>query len=103
MSKKNVKEESIIKETKYCKIMNQGKVGDDEYTYTIEKIYIKELKRNEVRFCVYKATRRGDETYIPRSLDVTELELLELIKESIKNQVFSEEFITMIKQEISKV
>lgn len=103
MSKKNVKEENIIKETKYCKIMNQGKVGDDEYTYTIEKIYIKELKRNEVRFCVYKVTRRGDETYIPRSLDVTELELIELIKESIKNKVFSEEFITMLKQEISKV
>ena len=102
MSKK-VKEEKIIKETKYCKIMNQGKVGDDEYTYTIEKIYIKELKRNEVRFCVYKATRRGDETYIPRSLYVTELELIELIKESIKNKVFSEEFITMLKQEISKV
>ncbi|WP_278679843.1 hypothetical protein [Clostridium paraputrificum] len=101
MSKKSG--EKIIKETKYCKIISQGKVGDDGYTYTIEKIYIKELKRNEVRFCVYKATRRGDETYIPRSLDVTELELIELIKESIKNKVFSEEFITMLKQEISKV
>ena len=77
---KNIKEDKIIKETKYCKIINQGKVGDDEYTYTIEKIYIKELKRNEIRFCVYKSTRRGDETYIPRSLDVTELELMELIK-----------------------
>ena len=80
----------IIKETKYCKIMNQGKFGEGEYTYSIEKIYIKELKRNEVRFCVYKATRRGDETYIPRSLDVTEL-------------VFSEEFIKMLKEEISNI
>lgn len=103
MSKKNVKEENIIKETKYCKIMNQGKIGEGEYTYSIEKIYIKELKRDEVRFCVYKATRRGDETYIPRSLDVTELELIELIKESIKNKVFSDEFITMLKQEVSNV
>lgn len=84
MSRKNVKEEQIIKETKYCKIINQGKVGEGEYTYSIEKIYIKELKRDEVRFCVYKATRRGDETYIPRSLDVTELELIELIKEKTK-------------------
>ena len=82
MSKKA--EEKIIKETKYCKIINQGKVGEGEYTYSIEKIYIKELKRDEVRFCVYKATRRGDETYIPRSLDVTELELIELIKEKTK-------------------
>ena len=62
MSKKS--EEKIIKETKYCKIISQGKVGEGEYTYSIEKIYIKELKRDEVRFCVYKATRRGDETYI---------------------------------------
>ena len=101
MSKKN--EEKVIKETKYCKIISQGKVGEGEYTYSIEKIYIKELKRDEVRFCVYKVTRRGDETYIPRSLDVTELELIELIKKSIREKVFSEEFIEMRKQEISKI
>ena len=101
MSKKN--EEKVIKETKYCKIISQGKVGEGEYTYSIEKIYIKELKRDEVRFCVYKVTRRGDETYIPRSLDVTELELIELIKESISRKVFSEEFIEMLKQEINQI
>ena len=101
MSKKN--EEKVIKETKYCKIISQGKVGEGEYTYSIEKIYIKELKRDEVRFCVYKVTRRGDETYIPRSLDVTELELIELIKESISKKVFSDEFIEMLKQEINQV
>ena len=101
MSKKT--EEKVIKETKYCKVRNQVKVGAGEYTYSIEKIYIKELKRDEVRFCVYKATRRGDETYIPRSLDVTELELIELIKKSIREKVFSEEFIEMLKQEISKI
>ena len=101
MSKKN--EEKVIKETKYCKIISQVKVGEGEYTYSIEKIYIKELKRDEVRFCVYKVTRRGDETYIPRSLDVTELELIELIKESISRKVFSEGFIEMLKQEINKV
>ena len=68
-----------------------------------EEKVIKELKRDEVRFCVYKATRRGDETYIPRSLDVTELELIELIKESIREKVFSEEFIEMLKQEINQI
>lgn len=93
----------IIKQTKYCNILEQVKVADNEYTYTVEKIYIKALRRKELRFCVYKCTRRGDETYIPRSLDVTELELIELIKESIKNKVFSEEFITMLKQEISNI
>ena len=101
MSKKT--EEKVIKETKYCMVRNQVKVGAGEYTYSLEKIYIKELKRDEVRFCVYKASRRGDETFIPRSLDVTELELIELIKKSIREKVFSEEFIEMLKQEISKI
>lgn len=74
-----------------------------ENTHTIEKIYIKELKWDEIRFCVYKATRKGDEMYIPESIDVTELEIISLIKKSTKNKVFSEEFIRMLKQEMSKV
>lgn len=99
---KNIKEDKIIKETKYCKIINQGKVGDDEYTYTIEKIYIKALRRKELRFCVYKCTRRGDETYIPRSLDVTEEEFQELIVQAIRTNMFSKEFIKAIKEELIK-
>ena len=83
-----------IKETKYCRIISQGKFGEGIYTYSIEKIYIKELKRNEIRFCVYKCTRRGDET---------EVELIELIKISLKEKVFSEKFIEMLKQEINQV
>ena len=71
-----------------------------EYSQGVNWTYIKELKRYEVRFCVYKDTRRGGETYIPRSLDVTELELIELIKESISRKVFSDEFIDMLKQEL---
>ena len=102
MSKSNIKKQQIIKETKYCKIKSQGKVGEGEYTYSIEKIYIKELKRDEVRFCVYKSTRRGDETYIPRSLDVTELEFIELIRESLKEKVFSNECIEMLRQVIDE-
>ena len=46
---------------------------------------------------------KSDNRYIPRSLDVTELELIELIKESISRKVFSEEFIEMLKQEINKI
>ena len=93
----------IIKKTKYCNIVEQVKVADNEYTYTIEKIFIKALKRNELRFCVYKCTRRGDETYIPRSLDVTEEEFQELIVQAIRNKMFSEKFITTIKEELNKL
>lgn len=93
----------IIKKTKYCNIVEQVKVADNEYTYTIEKIYIKALKRNELRFCVYKCTRRGDETYIPRSLDVTEEEFQELIVQALRTRMFSEEFITTIKEELNRL
>lgn len=42
---------------------------------------------------VIKDTIRSTERYIPHSLDVTEQQLLELIKESIAGGVFSKEFI----------
>ena len=83
----------IIKETKYCQILNQGKLADEEYTYCIEKIFIKAKKRDEIRFSLYKDIITLKERYIPRSLDVTEQELLQLIKESIERAVFSKEFI----------
>ena len=46
-------------------------------------------------------TARGDNRYVPRSLDVTEIQLLELIKKAIKEKVFSNEFIEMLKQELN--
>lgn len=93
----------IIKQTKYCNILEQVKVADNEYTYTVEKIYIKALRRKELRFCAYKCTRRGDETYIPRSLDVTEEEFQELIVQALRTKMFSGEFITAIREEINKL
>ncbi|MBZ9633374.1 hypothetical protein [Clostridium sp. FP1] len=83
----------VIKDTKYCQILNQGKLADEEYTYCIEKIFIKTMKRDEIRFSLYKDTIRSEERYIPRSLDVTEQQLLQLIKEAIQEAVFSKEFI----------
>lgn len=94
---------SVVKSTKYCDVLKQSKVVDDTYTYCIEKIYVKSMNRNEVRFSVYKDTVRGQERYIPRSLDVTEIELIELIRNSLSKKIFSNEFIEMLKQELSKI
>ena len=93
----------IIKETKYCKILSQASLVDDEYTYYIERIHVKAKNREEIRFSLYKDTVRADNRYIPRSLNVTELELIELIKVSVEDKVFSNEFLEMLKQEISKL
>jgi hypothetical protein len=99
MSKKN--ETQIIKETKYCKIYKKVTIEDDEYDSCIERIEVKEKKREEIRFALYKDTIRGDNRYVPRSLDVTEIQLIELIKKAIEEKVFSSEFIEMLKQELN--
>ncbi|CAM2079198.1 hypothetical protein NSA50_13535 [Clostridium sp. DSM 100503] len=93
----------VIKSTKYCDLLLQASLNDSEYTYCIERIYVKAKKTEEIRFSLYKDTIKSDNRYIPRSLDVTELELIELIKESISRKVFSEGFIEMLKQEINKI
>ena len=38
----------------------------------------------------------GNNRYIPRSLDVTEIQLLDLIKKAIKKRILSDEFIDML-------
>lgn len=91
-------EEEIIKSTRYCNLLKQARLKYEDYTYCIEKIFVKSMKKNEIRFSVYKDSVRGDDIYVPRSLDVTELELMELIKKAIKEKVFSDAFIDMLKQ-----
>lgn len=92
----------VIKDTKYCLILGQGKLAGAEYIYCIEKIFIKAIKTDEIRFSLYKDTIRSAERYIPRSLDVTEEQLLQLIKASITAEVFSKEFIKNLSQILNK-
>lgn len=42
----------IVKDTKYCQIFSQGKMSDEEYTYCIERIFVKAKGkgRNKIQF-----------------------------------------------------
>lgn len=40
-------EEKIIKSTRYCNLLKQASLKDEDYTYYIEKIFVKSMKRNE--------------------------------------------------------
>ena len=95
------KQAKVIKETNYCKIYSKVSIEDDQYNSCIERIEVKEKQREEIRFALYKDTIRGNKRYVPRSLDVTELQLLELIKKAIQENIFSDEFIEMLKQELN--
>lgn len=57
--------DGVIKETKYCQILAQSKVVDGEYTYCIEKVFVKGKNREEIRFSLYKDTVEQVERYIP--------------------------------------
>lgn len=91
----------LIKDTKYCEIHNQGRYVDNNFTYCIEKIYVKKLKRFEIRFSLYKDLNGHPEKYIARSLDVTELEFLSLLKDAIVKNVFTPEMIDSMSKLLS--
>ena len=96
------KERDVIKSTKYCDLLRQASLIDEDYTYCIERIYVKAKKMEEIRFTLYKETLNSGNRYIPRSLDVTEIELIKLIRSSLEGNVFSSGFIKILKEEINK-
>lgn len=70
------------KETKYCILLNQAEIHNDDspYTYCIQKIYVREPQQEEIRLALYKrvSDKQGKETtkLVPRPVDLTEPELL---------------------------
>lgn len=105
MAKQNNKvneERKIMKETKYCEIYKAVSIIDDEYYSSIEKIKVKKKEREEIRFALYKNTFKMERQFIPRSLDLTEKQLLELIGKAIEGKVFSEEFVNLLREELNK-
>ena len=87
--KKVVEEKKVIKETKYCEVYKAVSIIDDDYYSSIEKIKVKSKNREEVRFALYKDTFKMERQFIPRSLDLTEKQLLELIRKAIEGKVYS--------------
>ena len=78
--KKIVQEErKIIKETKYCEVYKAASI----IYSSIEKFRVKSKERDEVRFALYNDTSKMQRQFIPRSLDLTEKQLLELIRKAI--------------------
>lgn len=94
-------EYNLHKETRYCINLKQSEYGEGEYLYRIEKIYVKRLQQEEIRFALYKMNKDKDgnkiSKLIPRPLDVTEQELIEFFKNAISQDVFSKSFLKNLK------
>lgn len=102
-NKETIEERKIVKETKYCEVYKAVSIMDDEYYSSIEKIKVKSKMREEIRFALYKDTFKMERQFIPRSLDLTEKQLLELIGKAIEGKVLSEEFVNLLREKLNKI
>lgn len=50
----------VVKETRYCKVLRQAKIRDNNVAYGIEKIFVKELNRgNKICVLLKKYVKKG--------------------------------------------
>jgi len=93
----------MIKSTDYCDILKEASVENfnKDYKISIEKIYINEKNRNEIRFVYYKLNENKNYKLVVRPLDVTEDELYKLIYKAIEKEVLDSEMCTKIKEIIN--
>lgn len=92
-----------IKETKYCSLISQSIIADEEYTYALEKIIVKSQgNREELRFSVYKDQQRYGMKLLVRPLDLQEELFLQLLKKVLEDKLFSKKFIEQLKKLINE-
>ena len=86
------REEVFEKETKYCKIIKSVDLVDGDEIFSLEKIYIKSLKREEIRIALYKNCRDRERKFIARAVDIEIEKLITLISLGIKAGILDKDF-----------
>ncbi|ALC91470.1 hypothetical protein AM500_18000 [Bacillus sp. FJAT-18017] len=81
----------MLRSTPYCNLIAQGRSQEGNDIAAVERIFIKGMKRDEIRFAWYKQVN-GSERFQPRPLDLTEEELLKVLEDGVANGVFSTSF-----------
>ena len=90
----------MIKSTNYCNLLAEGYITDptDTYKMAVEKIFVKDISQNEIRFAYYKKNENSVFALVPRPLDVTEDELLYMLISGLGSGVFSTNFLDDLKK-----
>src|SRR5262245_52838278 len=84
------------RETRYAKEIARGTVvwsKTDANEGRLEHLYNKVRKQDEIRFSSWKGGRM-----MMRPLDLTEDELIDLLRDAIKQSVFSETFLSKLRR-----
>ena len=108
MKKQEIEEvlQNQKKETDYCILLHSAKIKQKNTTnfYSIDKIIVKDTGTEELRFGLYKCyiTKAGKviPRLIARPLDLNEIELLDLLKQALSENMFSDNFVRALRQYI---
>ena len=88
----------ILKSTKYCNLLRQGRVDGGDVVSALERIEIKSTGNIEIRFSFYKKNKNGKDCLVPRPLDLSEEELLLLFEDALQKRVLSPSFLQKLKE-----
>lgn len=73
------------------------KTVSDQHGQSIERIFVKEYQRDEIRFSWWHGGN-----IVARPLDIPESDLLPLMRDAIKNGVFTDEFVSRLREVIEE-
>lgn len=82
-----------MRDTSYATEICTAKLRSGESEIQIERIFVKNLQQEEIRFSWRKNNR-----FMTRPLDLPENELLDLFREAIISGIFTEDFRAKLKQ-----
>lgn len=87
-----------MRDTPYAReLITANFVFPDNSEGRIERLYVRELQQEEIRFSWWK-----DGKMMMRPLDLREDELLGLLKNAVRQGVFSESFLTDLKRALEE-
>jgi hypothetical protein len=87
-----------MRDTKYATERATASIAlDDVHECKIERIYVKENEQDEIRFSWWKNGKM-----MMRPLDLNEKDLIKLLKEAIKEDVFTSGFRSKVRSLFSK-
>lgn len=81
----------LINDTRYCTVKAEGDLDLERYRPVIQRIKVKKLEREEIRFAYYNIDEDGKQHFQPRPLDLEEDDMIALIAQGVKKGVFSKE------------
>lgn len=88
----------LVNDTRYCTVKAEGDLDLETYRPVIQRIKVKKLEREEIRFAYYNIDEDGKQHFQPRPLDLEEKDMIALIAQGVKKGVFTKEGLNSLRK-----